>query len=84
MFALEMEIGPEGRSSVGWSGSIVVLIYGARGVEPGEGDDSEDDSKDKREVRQISGGGGCLSGLLNALDGISAAQEGRVHFATTN
>ena len=53
-------------------------------------DDSEDDANDKRDEKPSSGGdsgsSGCkitLSGLLNALDGISA-QEGRILFATTN
>ena len=57
----------------------------------GEGDDPADDPKDKRDERQGSRGesgssSACkitLSGLLNALDGISA-QEGRILFATTN
>ena len=54
------------------------------------GDDDDDDPDDKRDEKRGSGGdsgsGGCkitLSGLLNALDGISA-QEGRILFATTN
>jgi len=57
----------------------------------GLGDDPEDDPNDKRDEKRSSGGesgssSGCkitLSGLLNALDGISA-QEGRILFATTN
>ena len=56
----------------------------------GVGDDSEDDANDKREEQRSSGGDSgssgskiTLSGLLNALDGISA-QEGRILFATTN
>ena len=53
-------------------------------------DDSKDDPNDKQDEKRggsgDSGSGGCkitLSGLLNALDGISA-QEGRILFATTN
>lgn len=55
----------------------------------GDDDDPEGDPKDKdKRDRGRSGSGelGCkitLSGLLNALDGISA-QEGRILFATTN
>src|SRR6266702_2841385 len=54
---------------------------------PGDDDDPDDSPKDKRDGARSSGGeSGCkitLSGLLNALDGISA-QEGRILFATTN
>ncbi|KAI9458205.1 P-loop containing nucleoside triphosphate hydrolase protein [Lactarius psammicola] len=53
----------------------------------GDDDDPDDGSKDKRDEAGRSGvESGCkitLSGLLNALDGISA-QEGRILFATTN
>jgi chaperone BCS1 len=58
----------------------------------GEGEDPEEDTNDKRDEKRSGGGesagssSGCkitLSGLLNALDGISA-QEGRILFATTN
>jgi chaperone BCS1 len=52
-----------------------------------EDDDDDDDANDKRDNKRGSGdSSGCkitLSGLLNALDGISA-QEGRILFATTN
>ncbi|KAH9073493.1 P-loop containing nucleoside triphosphate hydrolase protein [Lactarius deliciosus] len=53
----------------------------------GDNDDPEDSPNDKRDGARTSGvDSGCkitLSGLLNALDGISA-QEGRILFATTN
>ena len=49
-------------------------------------DDDDDDANDKRDKKRGGSDSGCkitLSGLLNALDGISA-QEGRILFATTN
>ncbi|KAH9074688.1 P-loop containing nucleoside triphosphate hydrolase protein [Lactarius deliciosus] len=53
----------------------------------GDDDNPEDSPNDKRDGARTSGvESGCkitLSGLLNALDGISA-QEGRILFATTN
>ncbi|KAI9440622.1 P-loop containing nucleoside triphosphate hydrolase protein, partial [Lactarius indigo] len=53
----------------------------------GNDDDPEDGPNEKRDgARTSSAESGCkitLSGLLNALDGISA-QEGRILFATTN
>lgn len=57
--------------------------------DPSRGDGDDDDSNDKRDEKRggsDSGSSGSritLSGLLNALDGISA-QEGRILFATTN
>src|SRR6266702_1260189 len=56
----------------------------------GDDGDPKDDPNDKRDGGRSSGSGSessgsklTLSGLLNALDGISA-QEGRILFATTN
>lgn len=57
--------------------------------DPSRGDGDDDDSNDKRDEKRGGGDSGSsgsritLSGLLNALDGISA-QEGRILFATTN
>ena len=51
-----------------------------------EDDDDANDKRDNKRGGGDSGSSGCkitLSGLLNALDGISA-QEGRILFATTN